>query len=128
MVAPNAQWRCDNQDEIEALLTEFVVQTERSGDCLLIIGPLGLEVELKPGDCLLIDGDRIGVMAVPDTERPQDKPQVIEASCENCEKPVRVQISVLQDPNTVTIVCSEECRTAYEFKQRMMGGKHKLNA
>ena len=128
MVRPSAQWRLDNQHEIEALLAEYVVTTERSGDSLLITGINGMEVELKPGDCLITENGRLGVLPVPNSERPEAKQQTIDAFCEQCDKPIKVQISVLQDPNTINVVCSEECKLAYEFMLRMNGGKRPLSS
>jgi len=114
MVTPNVMWQLDNMAEFEVLLDDHVAQLEKSGDLLRIRGPMGLEIILKPGDCLMLDGDSLGVVRVPDAER-QVKLQTIEVHCEQCNKPIEVDIDVLQDPATIWVVCSDECKEAYEF-------------
>ena len=126
MTKPNAQWKLNNQPELEKLLTDFALQFERSGDHLLITGPLGLEIELAPGDCLMIDGERLGVVRVP-VEAKTAKLKIYGSNCENCGKEVQVKIDVLQDPSTVTIVCSEECRESFNFKLQMNDGMRPIN-
>ena len=121
MAQPNAQWKINNQPELETLLADFAVQFERSGDHLLITGPMGLEIELAPGDCLLLDGERIGVVRVP-VEAKADKLEVYTSHCENCGKEVKVKISVLQDPATVMIVCGKGCLESLEFKLSLTEG------
>ncbi len=120
MAVPNAQWKLNNQAEIEKLFPDFVVQFERSGDHLLLTGPMGMEIELEPGDCLMVDGERVGVVRVP-VEAKAEKLEVYGAVCENCGKQVQVKISVLQDPSTLMIVCTESCRESLEFRLRMNG-------
>ena len=112
---PNAQWKLDNVSEIEALLTDHAVSLEVHGDAIRIRGPEGLEIILNPGDCLLRDGDRLGVVRVPDEDRHTPAMQTIEVRCEQCDKPIEVDVDTLQDPATVWVVCSDECREAYEF-------------
>ncbi len=114
MTHPNVQWKLDNIAEIEALLDEHITQVEKNGDQLRIRGPDGLEIVLNPGDCLLLDGDKIGTVRVPDADR-RVKFQTIEVRCEQCNKPIEVDIDLLQDPATIWVVCSEECKQAYEF-------------
>ena len=63
---PNVQWTCDNQDEFENLLFAFCTHTERSGDNLLISGLNGLAIELWPGDCIIIEDDKLGIIRVPE--------------------------------------------------------------
>ncbi len=121
MAQPNAQWKIDNQPELEKILADFAVQFERSGDHLLITGPMGLEIELAPGDCLLLDGERIGVVRVP-VEAKTDKLEVYASHCENCGKEVKVKVSVLQDPATVMIVCGSACLESLEFKLSLTEG------
>ena len=121
MTQPNAQWRIDNIADIENLLSEHVVSLEKHGDQLRIRAPDGLEIILNPGDCLLRDGDRLGVMRVPDAERSVPVTRKIEVRCEQCNKPIEVDIDVLQDPATVWVVCSNECKEAYEFGLLLQG-------
>ena len=111
---PSAQWKVDNLPEIEDLLESHVAVVETSGDQLRIRGPAGLEIVLAPGDCLIREGDRLGVLRVPDVERAV-KVEQIEVRCEHCDKPIVVDIDVLQNPATIWVVCSDECREAYEF-------------
>ena len=126
MAQPNAQWKINNQPELEKILTDFAVQFERSGDHLLITGPMGLEIELEPGDGVIIDGERIGVVRVPKQVK-TEKLKAYASHCENCGKEVKVKIGVLQDPATVTIVCSDACRETLEFKLKMNDGVSPLN-
>jgi len=112
---PNFQWKLDNLDELEALLTDHVVVWETDGSALRIRGQDGLEIILNPGDCLLRDGNRLGVMRVPDEDRKSPIKQTIEVRCEQCNKPIKVDVDVLQDPATIWVVCSDKCKEAYEF-------------
>ena len=121
MAQPNAQWKIDNQQELEKILVDFAVQFERSGDHLLITGPMGLEIELEPGDCVMIEGERIGVVRVPKDSK-TEKLKVYASRCENCGKEVQVKIGVLQDPATLMIVCSDSCRESLEFKLALTDG------
>jgi hypothetical protein len=118
---PNAQWKLDNINEIEVLLVDHVATLEVSGDQLRIRGPGGLEIILNPGDCLMRDGDRLGVVRVPDEDR-QVKFQTIEVRCEQCNKPIEVDVDVLQDPATIWVVCSDECKEAYEMGLLLTSG------
>lgn len=117
---PNAQWKVDNLPEIEALLVDHVAIFEISGEQLRIREPEGVETILNPGDCLLRDGDSLGVLRVPDAER-QTKFHTIEVRCQQCNKPIEVDIDVLQNPATIWVVCSDECREAYEFGLMLQG-------
>ncbi len=111
----NWQWKLDNLAELDALLKDHVAMWETDGSALRIRGPEGLEIILNPGDCLLLNGDRLGVVRVPDEDRRMPIKQTIEASCAQCNKPVKVDVDVLQDPATIWVVCSEKCKEAYEF-------------
>ncbi len=71
--------------------------------------------------CLLRDGDRLGVIRVPDEDRRMPVKQTIEARCEQCDKPLKVDVDVLQDPATIWVVCSDECKEAYEFGLLLAG-------
>lgn len=64
---PWVQWRpegdlTDNQDEVETFLEEFETRCMRMGDNLLLQAWGGLNTELKPGDCLVLDGQRLGIV------------------------------------------------------------------
>ncbi len=118
---PNVQWKVDNVSEIDALLVDHVAVLEVSGDQLRIRGPGGLEIILNPGDCLLRDGDRLGTVRVPDDKR-RVKLQTIEVRCEQCDKPIEVDVDVLQNPATVWVVCSDECKEAYEMGLLLTSG------
>lgn len=64
---PWAQWRpegdtSDNMADIEELLSGHETRMKRDGDRLLLQGWGGLNTHLEPGDCLVLDGDRLGVV------------------------------------------------------------------
>jgi len=65
MTYPNVQWRLDNLDEIEAMLEPFHARCRQDGDDLLIQSIGGLDTHISPGDCLLLDGDRLGILRAP---------------------------------------------------------------
>jgi hypothetical protein len=70
---PWAQWRPegnvkDNQSDIEALLANHHARCKRDGDNLMIQAWGGLSTHLEPGDCLVLDGDRLGVVRASLTE------------------------------------------------------------
>jgi len=67
MTKPNAQWRLDNLDEIEAMLEPFQARCRADGDDLLIQAWGGLDTHLSPGDSIILDGDRLGILRVPTT-------------------------------------------------------------
>jgi hypothetical protein len=61
------QWRpegdlTDNIAAFEELLAPFETRMKRDGDCLLLQGWGGLNAHLEPGDCLVLDGDRLGIV------------------------------------------------------------------
>lgn len=63
---PTVQWQCDNLREFEEFLDPFHVRMQRAeDDCLMIQGWGGMNVLLAPGDCLILDGDSVGVVRVP---------------------------------------------------------------
>ena len=62
---PNVQWKLDNLDEIEKLLEPFHARCARDGDDLLIQAWGGLSTWLSPGDCVILDGDRLGILRAP---------------------------------------------------------------
>ena len=112
---PTAQWKLDNLQEFEDLLKSHVASLEMSGDQLRIRGPAGLEIILDPGDCLIREGDRLGTLRVPEAARATKRARIIEVRCEHCDKPIEVEVDVLQDPATIWVVCSNECKEAIEF-------------
>lgn len=68
-----AQWRpegntTDNLREIEALLVNHHARCRRDGDRLLLQAWGGMDVHLEPGDCLVLDGDRLGIVRASATE------------------------------------------------------------
>lgn len=70
---PWAQWRpegdrTDNQGDIENLLANHHARVKRDGDRLLVQAWGGMSVHLEPGDCLVLDGDRLGVVRASPTE------------------------------------------------------------
>lgn len=70
---PTVQWQCDNIREIEEFLGEFRVRMQRApDDCLMVQGWGGLNILLAPGDCLLLDGDQLGVVRVPTESNAQN--------------------------------------------------------
>lgn len=63
---PNVQWQCSNLGEIEEFLEEYHVRMKAvEDDCLMIQGYGGVNILLAPGDCLVLDGDSLGVIRVP---------------------------------------------------------------
>ena len=62
---PSVQWKVDNLDEIEHLLRFHEFRCRPDGDDLLIQGYGGLNTHLAPGDSLILDGDRLGILRVP---------------------------------------------------------------
>ena len=65
---PHVQWRVDNLDEIEALLVDHEARMRVDTDDRLLLQAVGgLDTHLMPGDCLLLDGDRLGIVRAPTT-------------------------------------------------------------
>lgn len=52
----------DNLNEVEELLQAHHARCKRVGDNLLVQAWGGLNTELAPGDCLVLDGDRLGIL------------------------------------------------------------------
>ena len=63
---PNVQWRLDNIDAIAAFLDKYEARVARDGDRLLVQAYGGLDTHLDPGDCLILEGDKLGILRVPD--------------------------------------------------------------
>lgn len=61
-MTPTVQWTGDNEREIEHLLRDFVVRADRDGDRCRVIGLKGLNLMLEPGDSLILEGERVGVL------------------------------------------------------------------
>lgn len=57
----------DNIVEIQNFLEPFEARCKRFGDALLLQGWGGMNTELAPGDCLVLDGNRLGIIR---TEEP----------------------------------------------------------
>jgi hypothetical protein len=70
---PWAQWRpegdrTDNQEDIEKLLAWHHARCKRDGDRLLVQAWGGMNVRLETGDCLVLDGDRVGIVRASPTQ------------------------------------------------------------
>lgn len=63
---PNVQWRVDNWDEIQDFLKDFEARCVPDGELLLLQAWGGLSTYLNPGDCLVLRGDSLGIIRVPD--------------------------------------------------------------
>ncbi len=59
---PTVQWTGDNAREIEHLLRQFVVRADLEGEKCRVIGLRGLNLLLEPGDSLILEGERVGVI------------------------------------------------------------------
>ena len=59
---PTIQWQVDNLREFEEFLEPFHTRMKREGDSLLLQGHGGMNITLDPGDCLLLDGESLGVV------------------------------------------------------------------
>lgn len=55
------EWDGENASEIERLLSNHVARADKEGDLCRIRGLDGLNLTLKPGDHLTVEGDRLGV-------------------------------------------------------------------
>lgn len=62
------QWRGDNAQEADRLLSAHLARADKEGAKLHVVG-FGLNVELELGDSLILDGDRLGVLRAT-TEKP----------------------------------------------------------
>lgn len=52
----------DNIGEIREFLEPFEARCKRFGDNLLLQAWGGVNTELAPGDCLVLDGSRLGII------------------------------------------------------------------
>jgi|AGTN01.3.fsa_nt_gi hypothetical protein len=59
---PTVQWQGDNAKEIERFLSAFVVRADRDGENCRLIGLKGLNIVLAPGDSVVVEGERLGVL------------------------------------------------------------------
>lgn len=71
---PNVQWRpegsrTDNVAEFEEFLAPYHARCMRDGDNLLLQAWGGLNTHLEPGDCLVLDGDRLGIVRAGSSDR-----------------------------------------------------------
>lgn len=62
---PNVQWQVDNWDEIQDFLKPFEARCAPDGDRLLLQAWGGLSTYLEPGDCLILNGDSLGIVRAP---------------------------------------------------------------
>lgn len=65
------QWRVENQEEFARFLEPFMVRIKPiPGDQLLIQGAFtGIDIQVSPGDVLVIYDDRLGVIRVPESAK-----------------------------------------------------------
>ncbi len=73
MTIPNVQWKLDNLEEIERMLEPFEARVAKDKDRLLIQAWGGLDTHLDPGDCLLLENNRLGILRAPADSDCQDK-------------------------------------------------------
>ena len=73
MTLPNVQWKLDNIEEIERILEPFEARVAKDDDRLLIQAWGGLNTHLDPGDCIVLDGNRLGILRAPADSDCQDK-------------------------------------------------------
>ena len=62
------QWRGDNAQEADQLLSAHLARADKDGSKLRVVG-LNVNVELELGDSLIVDGDRLGILRA-STEKP----------------------------------------------------------
>lgn len=58
-------WRGDNPGDVDMLLRNHVAEGYKQGEEMRIIGLGGLDILLNPGDKLIREGDRLGVLRPP---------------------------------------------------------------
>ena len=63
---PNVQWQVDNWDEMQDFIKDFEARCIPDGDKLLLQAWGGLNTWLNPGDCLVLRGDSLGIVRVPE--------------------------------------------------------------
>lgn len=68
---PYVQWRVENQEEVARFLEDFMVRIKPiPGDQLLIQGAFtGADIQVSPGDVLVMHNDQIGVVRVPESAK-----------------------------------------------------------
>lgn len=54
------QWKGDNTAEVERMLAGHLVRADKEGDLLKLTG-IGINTEIKPGDSVVLERDRLGV-------------------------------------------------------------------
>lgn len=62
MSRATVEWKGDNEQEIERLLREHLARADRECDQCRIRGIDGLNITLNPGDRIMVEGDRLGVL------------------------------------------------------------------
>ena len=56
-------WKGDNEADVRALLSQHETRMHRDGDNLLIQGAWSdLNTLIEPGDTLILEGDRLGIL------------------------------------------------------------------
>lgn len=65
------QWRVENQEEFARFLEPFMVRIKPiPGDQLLIQGAItGMDLQISPGDVLILNNDQLGVVRIPESEK-----------------------------------------------------------
>lgn len=65
------QWRVENQEEMARFLEPFMVRIKPiPGDQLLIQAAMtGSDIQLSPGDVLVLQGDQLGVVRIPESAK-----------------------------------------------------------
>jgi hypothetical protein len=62
------QWQGDNVAEVERMLAGHLVRADKEGDLLKLTG-IGISTEIKPGDSVVLERDRLGVRRAHDLTR-----------------------------------------------------------
>ena len=67
----HVQWRVENQEEVARFLEDHMVRIKPiPGDQLLIQGAFtGADIQVSPGDVLVLHNDKIGVIRVPESAK-----------------------------------------------------------
>jgi len=79
------QWKVENPDELAVFLEPFVVRMRRApGDHMLIQSPGGMNLQLSPGDCLVIKpatidcpNEQLGVIHSPMAKHHRESESII---------------------------------------------------
>ena len=65
------QWRVENQEEFARFLEPFMCRIKPiPGDQLLVQGAItGMDIQVSPGDVLILKDGRLGVVRIPESEK-----------------------------------------------------------